>query len=141
MLLHFEPVGEDRRFGLARARGRSRAVPMDAYRRGDMFFVHFDLPGIDPDAIELTVDGDVLAVKAERIYKEQDGDEILVNERPQGMFHREVYLSEGLDRGRLEASYRDGVLTVRLPLIPQPKPVKVPISAMSSSRPVGTSDA
>jgi HSP20 family protein len=45
---------------------RPAAMPMDAYRQGDEFFVHFDLPGIDPDSISLTVEQNVLTVRAER---------------------------------------------------------------------------
>jgi len=41
---------------IAGLRGAPRSVPMDAYRRGDQFLIHLDLPGVDPDAIELTVE-------------------------------------------------------------------------------------
>ena len=142
MLIRFEPFGDlDRWFAPARTRDQRRAVPMDAYRRGDSFFVHFDLPGVDPAMIELTVDKDVLTVKAERTYRKDEGDEIVVNERPQGTFHREVYLSERLDRDNLSASYRDGVLTIQVPVLEEAKPLKVPVSVTSSSRPVATPDA
>ncbi len=45
---------------------RPTAMPMDAYREGDRFVVAFDLPGVDPDAVELDVERNVLTVKAER---------------------------------------------------------------------------
>lgn len=131
MWLRFEPFGDRNRwFGVTRSRG----VPMDAYRRGDAFYVHFDMPGIDPDAIELTVDNDVLTVRAERVWKEKDGDEIVVNERAQGTFERDVYLSDRLDREHLEATYRDGVLTVRLPLLAESKPHKIPIAVAKTEK-------
>ena len=50
-------------FGTA---ARPTAMPMDAYRHVDEFYVHFDLPGIDPDSISLTVEQNVLTVRAER---------------------------------------------------------------------------
>ena len=48
-------------------------MPMYAYRHGDEFYVHFDLPGIDPDSISLTVEQNVLTVRAERAPAQPDG--------------------------------------------------------------------
>ncbi len=50
-------------FGLP---ARPSAMPIDAYRHGNAFYVHFDLPGVDPASIDLTVEQNVLAVKAEK---------------------------------------------------------------------------
>ena len=45
---------------------RPAVMPMDAWREGDTFIVEFDLPGVDPDSIDLDVERNVLTVKAER---------------------------------------------------------------------------
>ena len=108
------------------------AVPMDAYRKGDEFYVHFDLPGVDPDSIDLTVDRNVLTVRAERkVSVEGDGVETLVAERPTGTFTRQLFLGETLDVDRLEASYDAGVLTLRIPVAEQAKPRRISISGSS----------
>jgi HSP20 family molecular chaperone IbpA len=57
---------------------------MDAYRRGDRFVIEFDLPGVDPASIELTVEQNVLTVRAERRFEPREADEVIVAERPQG---------------------------------------------------------
>src|ERR1051326_3591191 len=101
------------------------AMPLDAYRNGDEFVIHFDLPGITPDAIDLSVEKNVLTLKAERKRPEQQGAEWLVRERQQGTFSRSVFLGESLDTDRLEATYTDGVLTVRLPVAEKAKPRKI----------------
>ena len=44
---------------------RPAAMPMDAYRKGDTFYIHFDLPGVSADSIELTVEQNVLTVRAQ----------------------------------------------------------------------------
>lgn len=136
MLLRFDPFGElDRLFEDVRHRRSSRPMPMDAYRRGDAFVVHFDLPGVDADSIDLTVDNDVLTIKATRTWAEEEGDEVVAQERPQGAFERRVYLSEALDREHVEARYENGVLTVRMPLVEAVKPRHVPVAVTAAGKP------
>ena len=109
---------------------RPSVVPMDAYRKGDEFYVHFDLPGVDPDSIDLTVDRNVLTVRAERTAAvEGEGVEWTVAERPTGTFTRQLFLGETLDADKLEANYDDGVLTLRIPVAEQAKPRKVSITS------------
>jgi HSP20 family protein len=54
--------------------------------------VHFDLAGIDPESIDLTVEQNVLTVKAERLPVAGEGAELLVSERPVGVFSRQLFL-------------------------------------------------
>ena len=61
---------------------RPAAMPMDAYRRGDNFYICLDLPGISPESIDLTVEQNVLTVRAERAPVKADGAELIVAERP-----------------------------------------------------------
>ena len=103
---------------------QARVLPMDAYRRGDTYMVHFDLPGIDPDS----VDKNVLTVTAHREVPRVEGQEWLVSERPSGTFTRRLYLGEGLDTERIEASYANGVLTLTIPVAEEAKPRKVAIT-------------
>ncbi|MFP5377039.1 MAG: Hsp20/alpha crystallin family protein [Acidimicrobiia bacterium] len=130
MLMRFDPFRELDRLAQQATQSRQPAVmPMDAYRRGDRFMVHFDLPGVDPQSVELTIEKNVLQVRAERSWPRQEGDEIVVAERPQGSFTRQLFLGEGLDPDRIEASYDQGVLTVTVPVAEQAKPRKVEISS------------
>jgi HSP20 family protein len=107
---------------------RARQIPVDAYRRGNEFKVHLDLPGVDPGAIELTVDKDVLNVRATRRWIRSEDDQMQVTERAQGEFQRQLFLGEGLDREHIAATYEDGVLTVTIPVVEQAKPRKVEIT-------------
>ncbi len=109
---------------------RLNAVPMDAYRKGSEFLVHFDVPGIDPNSIELTVEKNVLTVSAERTRHWGDqAEEVVVAERPVGSFSRQLFLGETLDSERIEASCDNGVLTLRIPVAEAAKPRKVSISS------------
>jgi HSP20 family protein len=77
---------------------------MDAYRRGDHFYVHLDLPGVDADSIELTCEQNVLPISAERRLDIKEDDQLIVNERPQGQFRRQLLLGDSLDADRIEAA-------------------------------------
>ena len=109
---------------------RLNGVPMDAYRKGSDFVVHFDVPGIDPDSIELTVEKNVLTVTAERTRRwGDDVDEVVVSERPVGTFSRQLFLGDTLDAEHIDANCENGVLTLRIPVAEAAKPRKVSISA------------
>jgi HSP20 family protein len=129
MLMRYDPFREIDRFteGLFGNTNRSPWMPMDAYRRGDSVEVLFDLPGVRPDSIDLTVEKNVLTVKAERQYWPDEGAEVLARERTQGTFSRQVLLGEALDADRIEAHYDHGVLRVTLPVAERAKPRKVEI--------------
>ncbi len=113
---------------IAGLRGPPRSVPIDAYRRGDQFLIHLDLPGVDPDAIELTVEQNVLTIKAERRFEPEEGDEPVISERPQGTFTRQLLLGDSLDTDSLEADYDQGVLTLRIPVAQAAKPRRVQVT-------------
>ena len=113
---------------------RPAAMPIDAYRRGDEFVVEFDLPGVEPASIELTVEKNVLTVHAQRKRLDLDGVEMLVGERPQGTFSRQLFLGETLDTDRIDANYADGVLTLRLPIAEKAKPRRVPINVSTTGQ-------
>jgi HSP20 family protein len=114
---------------------RPTAMPMDAYRTGDEFIVHFDLPGVAPEAIELDVERNVLTVKAERRPTPTgDNVEMQVSERPLGVFSRELFLGDTLDTDNIKAEYDSGVLTLRIPIAERAKPRKIQINAEGAPR-------
>src|SRR4029078_13391136 len=105
MLIRSEPFREFDRLTEAMMRERrSRQIPVDAYRRGDEFKVHFDLPGVDSRFIELTVEKDLLTVRATRAWVGPEGDQIQIAERAHGDFSRQLFLGEGLDRDHIGAT-------------------------------------
>ncbi len=107
----------------------ARPMPMDAYRRNDSVWVHLDLPGVTADSIDISVERNVLTVSAERSYEREEGDRVYFDERHQGAFRRQVSLGEGLDADGIEADYTDGVLSLRIPVVPQAKPRKIAVSS------------
>ena len=134
-LTSFDPFARDlqRQFDrLARTSfGPSAGMPMDAVRREGDIELRFDVPGIDPDSIEVTVDRGVLSVSAtrtdERSENENKNEKFVVRERTTGTVTRRVRLSENLNAEAVEADYRNGVLQVRIPVLEQAKPRKVEV--------------
>jgi HSP20 family protein len=111
---------------------RALAMPMDAYRKGDSFLIQFDLPGIDAESIDLTVEDNVLTVKAERAAPAMsEGVEKLVGERLYGTFTRQVFLGDNLDTEHIEAEYQAGVLNLSIPVAAHAKPRRIPVSQHS----------
>jgi HSP20 family protein len=105
------------------------AMPMDAYRDGDQFVVCFDLPGVNPDGVELDVERNVLTVKAERRPLPTGDDvQLQVSERPLGVFSRQLFLGDTLDTEHITADYDAGVLTVRIPVAEKAKPRRIEIA-------------
>jgi HSP20 family protein len=139
MLMRFDPFREVDRVAeqvdQVFRRGSS-VMPMDAVRRGDRVFVTFDLPGVDPDSIDLTVERDMLTVAATRRLEKAEGDEVLASERPQGTFTRRVLLGESLDTSKLEATYDHGVLSIAIPVAEQAQPRKITVGGGRSSTPI-----
>ncbi|WP_206305760.1 Hsp20/alpha crystallin family protein [Actinacidiphila soli] len=113
---------------------RPAAIPMDAFRDGDTCVVELDLPGVDPESIDLDVERNVLTVKADRRPTAGENAEVLINERPVGSFSRQLFLGETLDTERIDAAYDAGVLRLRIPVAEQAKPRKIAISGGNSPR-------
>ena len=103
-------------------------IPMDAYRTDDAFIVQFDLPGVDPETVELTVDDKVLTLSAERPAADETG-QALVRERVYGALTRRLYLGDQVDADAVTAAYDRGVLTLTLPFAAAAKPRKIEIAA------------
>ncbi|GAA1500599.1 Hsp20/alpha crystallin family protein [Kitasatospora kazusensis] len=108
---------------------RPTPMPLDAYRTGDEYVICFDLPGVDPQAIDIDVERNMLTVKAERRPRhEGEGVKWELSERPLGVFSRQVMLSDTLDPEGISADYGAGVLTLKIPVAEKAKPRKITIS-------------
>lgn len=135
MLMRTDPFREFDRLSqqVFGTRAQPAGMPMEAYRSGDDFVIHFDLPGVAPESIDLDVERNVLTVHAERRPPAPEGAELIAAERPAGTFSRQLFLGDTLDAERIDAAYDAGVLTLRIPVAEQAKPRKIEISGGGSS--------
>ena len=128
-ILRFDPFRDLDRLASQLVSGTRvpQMMPMDAWRSGQAYHVELDLPGVDPASVDLTVERNALTVRAERRPAQQEGDEVLVAERPQGTFTRQLVLGEGLDVENVRADYTNGVLHLTIPVAQSAQPRKVEI--------------
>ncbi|MFG1796762.1 Hsp20/alpha crystallin family protein [Nocardia sp. NPDC049149] len=105
---------------------RPAAMPMDAWRESDEFYVELDLPGIDPESLDLDIERNVVTVKASRAQLDPDRS-MIAAERTRGVFSRQLFLGENLDTDAIRADYRDGVLRLVIPVAEKAKPRKIEI--------------
>ena len=129
MVLRFDPFRElDRLTGAFEGPGQV-GVPMDVVRSSNDVRVYFDLPGVDPDAIDLTVERNRLTLRVSRRWELAEGDDLVIRERPSGDFSRTLTLSEGLDATKLSAHYENGVLVLTIPVAEMAMARKVEIGS------------
>ena len=141
--LRFDPFRELDRFasemmGAARA---PRLMPLDAYRHGENYVLHFDLPGIDAESLEVVAERNTLTVRATRRTDAPEDAQFVMAERPSGQYSRQIVMGDGLDLESVGANYRDGVLTVTIPVKEQAKPRRIEIGRDSADHKVIESTA
>src|SRR3954451_22514859 len=132
MLMRTDPFRELDRIAqqLVGAGTTSRPVvmPMDAWREGDTFVLEFDLPGVEPDTLDIDIERNVLTLRAERAARNGDW-EMLASERPTGLFSRQLVLGDNLDLDHVDSHYAAGGLRRRIPLAEKAKPRKIEVTA------------
>ena len=127
LLTSFDPFAEFHRV-LRTADGGHAAMRMDVIRRDGEVELRFDLPGIDTDSIDVTVDQGWLTVSARRSDEYAEGDKPYVRERVMGSFTRRLRLSDAVDAENISAGYDAGVLRVTVPLQERALPRKIEVS-------------
>jgi HSP20 family protein len=136
MLMRTDPFGELDRL-TRQVLGNTAlpsAMPLEAWRQDGEFVVEFDLPGVDPETIDVGVERNVLTVRAERRTHRPEQAEVVADERAQGAFTRELILGDALDTDKIQANYEDGVLTLHVPVAEEAKPRKIAIQAGESKK-------
>jgi HSP20 family protein len=132
-LTTLDPMSRDfdrivrRAFGNGFGTSHAPALPMDTIRRDGELVLRFDVPGVDSDKIDVTVDRGVLTVSTSREETKTEGENPVVRERLFGSFTRRVRLSDNLDAEAIEASNHDGVLEIRIPVREEAKPRKIAV--------------
>ena len=135
----------DRWFNQMNRTSTDRVMPMDLLRDGNEFIVKMDLPGVDPDSIDIDVDDRTLTVRAERKQHEMttndEKNQWMSRERSYGSYARQLTLGTGLDLSGIAADYSDGVLTITIPVAEEAKPRKIKVATNSASTQIESGEA
>lgn len=128
MAHNFDPIRAlEEAFNSAAPLRNATGLPMDLYRDGETFVALFDLPGVDPQSIDIDVEDRNLTIRAQRSNELADGAKWLTRERPAGTFARQLSLGSGVAVGKIDAKYADGVLTLTIPVAEEAKPRKISV--------------
>jgi HSP20 family protein len=115
-------------------------MPMDVWQAEDGYHVAVDLPGVDPGSVEITSERNMLTIRAERRAEYGQGANVLLAERPQGRFTRQLQVGEALDTGKVQATYSDGVLHLTIPLSEQAQPRRIEVQHGGGQRQLSVGD-
>ncbi|WP_166345426.1 Hsp20/alpha crystallin family protein [Phytoactinopolyspora limicola] len=143
MTTRFDPFREidrlaDHVLGTAR---NAATMPLDLYRSGHHYVIHFDLPGVDPGSIDVSVENRTLTVRAQRTDRADEGTQWLARERPTGTYARQLTLGDGLSTEEIDATYADGVLTLTVPVAEQARPRRIDVVRADTAHAVGTTSS
>ncbi len=109
--------------------GRGAYPPVNVFWDKDSAVVRLEVPGIAADALSIETHGRTLTIGGKRDVTVPDGASFHRRERGAGEFKRSIQLSEDLDTSRADASYRQGILTVRIPKKEEAKPRQIQVHA------------
>ena len=96
------------------AEERVYRLPLDAYVTPNEIVVLASMPGIKPEDVEITIEGDTLTIKGERPAPLENVDYVM-RERPYGKFQRTLNINIPVDADKAEAKYEHGLLTLTIP--------------------------
>jgi HSP20 family molecular chaperone IbpA len=103
--------------------------PSDIYETKDSIVVLAEMPGVAPDGVDLTLERRVLTIRGRSAASEHTGYQRVYNEFANGDYERVFTLSENIDRDRIEATLKDGVLHLVLPKAETAKARKIELKA------------
>jgi HSP20 family protein len=101
----------------------------DVYESEDALTLLAEMPGVTPDGLDVTVEDNVLVIRGEPAAPAGDEGNVLLKEFEVGPFYRAFQLPADYDTENIEASIRQGVLTLRLPKSDRLKPRRIEVKA------------
>jgi HSP20 family protein len=124
------------------SRGGTWLPAVDVYDTKDAVVLKADLAGLKPEDVQLDLEENVLTLSGERHAEEPpEGDRYFRVERAVGKFERSIALPLGIRADEVEATFEDGVLTVRLPKAEVTRPKRIPIEIKGERRSIGSDRA
>lgn len=138
MLMRFDPFREIDRMTEGLGRSTPPVLAMDAVRDEHEVTIYIDVPGVANDDIDVSVEKNELTVTVERRWNDEE-QQILSSERPQGVFNRRIVLSDALDLEQLTAKTSNGVLIIAIPVGERSKPRKIDVATDPADSAIETS--
>ncbi|MHB1294914.1 MAG: Hsp20/alpha crystallin family protein [Anaerolineae bacterium] len=112
--------------------GMTCALPLDVYTTDQEVVVVAGVPGMNPDKVDITIEGDTLTIKGE-VQRPLDNVTYLMQERPYGTFNRSLRLNIPVQADKAEATFEKGVLTLTIPKQEEIKPKNIKVTTKQTS--------
>ena len=124
----------DRAFGTPfRAVSGPTTLPVDVLERDGSLVVRAAVPGVDPKDLDITIENNVLTIKGSVNHETtSEGEKVYRREVSYGAFARSIRLPEDLDESKFDAQFRNGIVTITLPRLPEEKPKQVRLSVRAT---------
>jgi HSP20 family protein len=127
---------------LSAAGGEGFVPKLELQESADNYLIRAELPGLGAEDIELNVDNDVLSLRGEkRQGEEKNFRGFHYSERSYGSFTRAIQLPPGVDASKIDASFKNGVLEVKIPKSERAKPQKIAVSSGEEGKKIGAKGA
>lgn len=110
----------------AEAREQVFRLPLDAYVTSEEIVILANMPGVKPENVEITIEGDTLTIKGERPAPVENVDYVL-QERTFGKFQRTLNINIPVDANKAEARFENGLLTLMIPKAEAVKPKTISV--------------
>ncbi len=117
----------------ARQQGVAWQLPLDAYTTEDAIVLTADVPGLKPEDLEVTLEGDTLTIRGE-LKNRTDSHNYILRERATGRFERVLTINTPIDANKVEASFEDGVVQIVLPKAEAVKPKQIKVTARTNGK-------
>ncbi len=104
-------------------------LPIDAYSTDDAIVIEAPMAGVDPNEVDITIDGDSLTIRAEVKRSEGEGRNYVLRERAYGILERSLTLNVPVELDKVSANFANGVLTLTVPKAESVKPRKIAVQA------------
>jgi len=115
----------------ARQQGVAWQLPLDAYTTEDAIVLKADVPGLKPEDLQVTLEGDTLTIRGE-LKNRTESQNYILRERASGPFERVLTINTPIDPNKVEATFEDGVVTVVLPKSEAVKPKQIKVTAKNN---------
>ena len=117
-------------------------IPIDVVQKPEEIVVKASLPGVKPEEIEITVEDNVLTLKAESVKESESQDSgYLIRERSAGTFYRALRLPDSVDTDKITPVYEHGVLTIALPKAEEKKKKQIKVHVQDTMQAIETSES
>jgi HSP20 family protein len=125
----------DRLFSTPRTVNTAAILPVDLYEQDGKLFVKAAVPGVTPDELDVQIENNVLSIKGEHKQEQTNEDaKVYRREVAYGAFSRSIRLPENLNFEAVDAEFKNGIVTISIPKVEEPKPQAIKVNVRSGEQ-------